>query len=295
MKVGFGKTEEKPVVDVESTPVAPETPAPANTTVVDATPVAAIPSNAVIPRPPQAVATTNTAPGGYNDEDIGFDDIILPRLNMVHGVGPLSEIFSPGEYVLNGTMVIHTPANAKKNIAGQPPLNVTVLGFKKRQYAEKTVGGKQGNLFNTVDEVVRANGTLDYKEAQSTNKTLYHTLATALILIQKPDYINDPEHLIFAHECEGKFYSLALWSMKSTAYTHAAKHIFTARKMGHLKAVKDDTGRIISGGYPSFSWSLTSELDTKFENPTNIPVLKAGGRNTPAFLKFVEAVLTDGN
>jgi len=287
MKVEFGKNE-TPAIDAEIVPPG---------AAVNAAPAEAIPTTpvntAVATRPPCPVA--ESAAPGYDDEDIGFDDIMLPRLNLVYGVGDLSQIYNPGEWVLNGSLVIHVPANPVKKVAGYPPVNLTVLGFKKRQYVEKTEGGAQGNLFNTQQEVVNANGTLDYKEAQTSGKKLYHTLATALILVQKPEHITDEDHLVFAHECEGKFYSLALWGMKSTVFTHAAKKIFTEKKLGVLKVVKNPEGVVIRGGYPSFSWDLTTKFETKYEQPTPIPVLKVATKNSPAFLEFVKDVLSSGN
>lgn len=278
MKVDFSnKPESAPVIDVESSPI------PA---AVDASPAAAIPTapanTAVIIRPPCAVA--ESAAPGYDDENIDFSDILLPRLNLTYGVGDLSQLYNPGEWILNGSLVLHVPPNPVKKVAGYPPLSLTVLGFKARQYVEKKDGGERGNLFNTPAEVVAANGTLDYREAKSTGKALYHTLATALILIEKPAHIPDEEHLTFAHECEGRFYALALFGMKSTVFTHAAKKIFTARKLGHLK-----------GGYSTHSWNLSTKFETKYEQPTPIPLLTAGARNSPAFAEFVKEVLSSGN
>lgn len=296
MKVDFSNNP-SPVIDVESSvvtgPVGPvgspgDVGSP-GVACVDTAPAETIPTTpantAVIVRPPADVATQESAAPGYNDEDIGFEDIMLKRLNLVYGVGDLSQIYEPGEWVLDGSLVLHVPANPLKKVAGFPPLNLTVLGFKKRQYVEQTKGGARGNLFNTTAEVVAAGGTLDYKESESTSKKLYHTLATALILVQKPAHIPDEEHLVFAHGCEGKFYSLALWGMKSTVFTHAAKKIFTEKKLGILKR----------GGYPSYSWDLTTKFESKYEQPTPIPVLTVGTKNTPAFAEFVKEVLDSGN
>lgn len=301
MKVDFSN---KPIIDVEATvsgpvgtvgpvgiPGSAGVPGPA----VDTTPAEAIPTASANSQPRNLPALPSDAPNMYDDENIGFDDIILPRLNIVHGVGDLSTIFNPGEIVLNQSLVIHVPKNDLKKVAGTKPLSLTVIGFKKRQYVEKTVGGAQGNLFSTTQEVVNAGGTLDYKEAQSTGKTLYQTLATALVLVEKPEQIPDEDRLLFAHECQGKWYSLALWSMKGTAFTHAAKHVFTARKLGHLKTVKDAEGKVASGGYPSYCWSLTTTVQTFGTNPTQIPVLKPGTKNSPEFKEFVGRVLTSGN
>lgn len=285
-RVSFSTTSPTPAVDVEivsETTVCPAVP------VIDATPATEIPTapvnTAVIPRPPAEVAKTTTA-GGYDDEDISFEDIILPALNIVQGIGDLSKIYNAGEITLNQALVVHVPANPEKKIAGTKPLNLTVIGFRKKKYVEDVKFGEPANVFKTEAEVVAAGGTLDYAEAASRKLQLYQRLATGLFLVQKPEHVADEDHLVFSHECEGKFYSLALWSMKKTAYTGGAKIIYTARKQGHLK----------TGGYPSFSWNLTTK-SKKYDNgnTAQVPVLTPGTRNTPAFVEFVQRVLTSGD
>jgi hypothetical protein len=81
-----------------------------------------------------AVATRTPQDNAFDDENIGFEDIRLPRLNIVQKVGDLSTIFTPGEIVLNQNLVIHSPGKDGK---GDSPINFTVLGFKKKQFVEK--------------------------------------------------------------------------------------------------------------------------------------------------------------
>ena len=235
--------------------------------------------------PPPGEVARSTA-GGYDDEDISFEDIILPALNIVQGIGDLSKVFNPGEITLNQSLVVHVPANPLKSVAGTKPLNLTVIGFRKKKYVEDVKFGEPAKVFKSEAEVVAAGGTLDYAEAKSRGLKLYQRLATGLFLVQKPEHVQDEDHLVFSHECEGKYYSLALWSMKKTAYTGGAKIIYTARKQGHLKA----------GGYPSFSWNLTTKLKP-FDggNSAHVPVLTPGARNTPAFIEFVQRVLSSGD
>lgn len=313
MKVSFSKTlevgapvAESPVIEVQATPVIPVV-EPAvksvivvatdtgtvEAVVVDSTPVSQIPTAPavngaviIIPKTETAVAQTDS-PSVFNDEDIGFDDIRLPRLNIVQKVGDLSNIFVPGEIVLNQSAVIHEPADATKKKAGHPPLILTVVGFKKKQYVEKVVGSEMGMLLNSELEVVAKGGTLDYKEWQQSNgaKKYFQRLATALILVQKPEHYTDEDNLSFPYECEGQHYALALFSMKGTAYTNAAKHIYTARKIGHLQAKL--------GGYPAQAWSLTTKLEKFGENYAHIPIIKPGPKNTEGFRAFVQE-LRDG-
>lgn len=282
-RVSFTNTPPAPVIDVEATPV--------NAPAIDATPATAIPTapanteTAVIVRPPAVVVPSDSVPG-YDDEAISFEDIILPALNIVQGIGDLSKIYNPGEITLNQSLVVHVPANPAKGIAGTRPLNLTVIGFRKKKYVEDVKFGLPAKVFKSEAELVAAGGTLDYAEAKSNGLQLYQRLATGLFLVQKPEHIQDEDHLVFSHECEGKFYSLALWSMKKTSYTGAAKIIYTARKQGHLRA----------SGYPSFNWNLTTKLKAfDGNNSAQVPVLTPGTRNTPEFMAFVQRVLTSGD
>lgn len=223
----------------------------------------------------------------FDDENIDFSDMIVPRLNLVQKVGDLSNIFNPGEIVLGQALVLHEPAT--KNSPGNPPLIFTVMGFRKKQYVEKTVGGALGQMFDNEAAVVGAGGTLDYKEAKMSEgtaqpKKLFQRMATALIVIERPEAIADKDHVTFPYECEGIYYALALWSMKGTSYTHAAKHIFTARKIGHLRTT----------GYVGQAWSLTSKLEEFAGNFAYVPVIKAAGRNSEEFKSFTRNILGSG-
>jgi len=289
---------------------APVTPPPASAPVaVDTAPAASIPTApapaplAVVPSQPLPVATPAYDPTRFDDDNIGFEDVILPRINIVQNVGDLSAIFGKGEIVLNQQLVIHEPAvtghpDPSKNKPGTGPLILTVLGFRRRQFTEKVSGGKLGMLLNTEEEVARNNGTLDYKEwkasvdaveaAKTTGaavppaKRRFERLATALILIEKPAALPDPDNINFPYEFGGKFYALTLWSMKGTAYTHAAKKIFTAKKIGHLKKT----------GYVGQAWSLTTESET-FENGNAafVPKIAPAAKNSDEFRKFAMDVI----
>jgi hypothetical protein len=303
MEVSFVKKDagaDAPVVEMVTT-VAGSAP------VVEAIPVAEIvspvPTNlAMVPVASAPIAVRQPEqPPFYDDENIGFEDIILPRLNIVQKVGELSNVFAGGEVIYNNSLPIYTPPILKDGAIVKPgtkPLNITILGFRKKQFVEKVIGGAMGALCNTEEEVAKLGGTLDFKENEAKVKAgipskLFQRLATALLLIEKPEHLVDADHIQFAHECEGRFYALALWSMKGTSYTGAAKTFFTARKMGHLKDRVID-GVKVRGHYHDYSWNLGTKLETYGANFAYIPVLTNGTKNSPAFMVFVADVLGMG-
>jgi hypothetical protein len=223
-----------------------------------------------------AVATrpSNPVPTPYSDENIGLHDIILPRLNLVQKVGELSNVFDHGSLLLNGEQVLFTCPKDPK--AAVTPLNILVLGFQPSKYVEKVEGGGRGGSYNTPAEVVEAGGTIDYNESKATGKPLYQESKTALVLIEKPEGVDDAN---FPHEFEGKKYCTALWTMKGTAYTHGAKVLLTARKIGKLRG---------PAGYRTAFYTLASKL-TSFNNQWYyIPVLKPSVDTTEAFRNWVK-------
>lgn len=295
MEVSFEKST-APAIDVPATvvpvaaPAVAETPAPtATVTEAPPTPATTIPTTSAVAvvAPVAAPAVAVSSPIAFDDENLGFEDIILPRINIVQKVGDLSNIFNGGEIVLNQTNVIHVPKDAKAPAVPTGDLVITVLGFRKRQFTEKVAGGKLGLLLNNEADIEKNNGTLNYNEWKQsvedakTNpaikpKRRFERLATALVLVQKPESLKDDDQVLFPYECEGKFYTLALWSMKGISYTNAAKILFTAKRMGHLR----------STGYAGFQYLLTSKLEDYDGNFAYKPVLTAGPKNTEVFRNF---------
>jgi len=295
MKVSFSKENvitptPVPGVSVESVNTA----APVIDVSATVTPAANIPSSPVAANT-GAVAVRERSPVQFDDNDISFNDIYLPKIHLVHNTGDLCKIFLPGEIVLNMTYVIHTSKHLSRE--GTEPLRITLLGFRKQQFVEKVIGGgERGLLVNTAAEVEAAGGTLDFNiwkqnsDARKANPALpeikrFETLATALVVIERPSHLKDDTQ--FPYEFEGKNYALALWGMKGTAFTNAAKDFYTARKIGFLR----------KGGYPARSWTVTTKLESyKNGNSAWIPVVAPCAEpNSDAFVSFVKDVFGAGN
>lgn len=238
--------------------------------------------------PTQALAC-RTAPvlGDYIPD---FNDIILPRINIVQNIGTLKESFSPGEVTFGQSVVLFTPPriNAKTgNVesAGTKPMVMTVIGFKMPiRFVEKVIGGIRGLIVNSEDEVRLAGGTLDYnewnlKKAQGMKR--FEPLAEALVAIERPEHCPN-NGTTFVYTVNDKQYAFAWWAMKGTSYTEAAKRVFfTARRTGCL--IK---------GYPSFSYNVSvTEKGYPNGNRAWIPVCLPREQSTPEFISLVKDFL----
>lgn len=287
MKVSFEKSiVETPVegVTIDTTTTHVESPA------VEASPAVSVASTAVATRQESAHAI-------FDDNAIGFEDIRLPRINIVQKVGDLSNTFRDGEIVLDQTHVIYAPV---RQIPGQPalanpaPLNIVVIGFKRTVFVEKVEGGAMGLTCRTREELVKCGGTLDYKEWQESvraNKEnpsvkalrRFDNMATALILVEKPATFPDPNKTIFPYEVTGKQFVLAFFTMKASAFNAGAKAIFTHKK------TRSFSNPNVS--YADNYFTLASELK-KFPTGTfaQIPDIRAAALVEPEVTRLVNTI-----
>lgn len=273
-----------PAIEVKSEVVKTETPVAGVT-------VDSVNTHAVATRPSVSLAPR----GGMVLGDVipDFSQIIMPRINIVQGIGALKDSFPVGAIVFNQQTVLFTPPVLKKNQQtgvdeliqpALPPVNITVLGFRPTRFAEKVEGGVRGIICNTEDQVRSCGGTLDYAEwklKKASGMKYFQPLAEALVAIRRPAHCADDDS-VFVYPVEGHKYALGLWAMKGTSYTAAAKGaFFTHRKMGCLMK-----------GYPTKNYNFTTKLKP-FEggNACWVPVVLPSENSSPAFLDFVREVL----
>lgn len=265
--VNFGNPNGAAAAPTSAAPVNNPTPAP----------VSDIPSSAVAKRDPLAMA----------DALPEFRDLILPRINLVQGVGQLKDTFQQGGIVYGQATTLFTPPVIRNGVvekAAMAPLNVTILGFRPTRFAERVEGGARGLIVNSEKEVASNGGTTDWNEwnmKKAAGMRLFQTLAEAMVAIERPAALADDD-TIFVYECNGKKYALAIWGFKGAAYTAACKRVlFTARLAGCLR-----------NGYPTHSFSVTTRLE-KFGtgNSAWVPVFVAGAKSSPEFLTFTAGIL----
>lgn len=237
------------------------------------------------PAPSTAVAKRDNL--GLGDTLPFFRDIILPRLNIVQGVGQLKDTFQQGAIVYAQSTVIFTPPvmkNGQLEKAAMAPVNMTILGFRPTRFAERVDGGARGLIVNSEAEVTANGGTLEWNEwnlKKASGMRYFQTLAEAMVAIERPVDIKDDD-TTFVYEVGGKKYALAIWGLKGAAYTAACKRVlYTARLAGCLRS-----------GYPAHSFSVTTRMD-KFGtgNTAWVPVLVPGAKSSPEMLAFIGGIL----
>jgi hypothetical protein len=286
MEVSFNTNPSQP-----SVPVEPQA-AVAGTPIVQNAPVAATPP----PAAPQVPAVRNAQPVGKADNFLmgdflpSFADIILPRLSLSQNIGTLKESFLPGSVVLDRKVALFIPPAMKDGQVTRqatPPVNIIVVGFRPTRFVEKVVGSAdRGQIVKTERDVQLAGGTLDWAEwnlKKASGMKLFQPLADAFLVIERPESLAS-DNTNFTYEVEGRFYALALWAMKGTSYTAAAKRVFfTGRRIGILR----------QEGYPSWVFSLATREDTfGGGNKAWTPICLPKEKTSPAMLSFIGDVLS---
>jgi len=216
--------------------------------------------------------------GGFRDDpdDVDPADLVLPRLNIVQKVGELSESFEAGVLLLGKTVELANPCR------------LLLVGFRSLQFVERVPGGAPGRILNSLEEVAEAGGTTDYNEAEDRDIPLFQRMATAMVVIEAPADASAEELNYFPFEFDGCHYALALWSMKGTAYTHAAKHFKTARRAGVFKG---KFTRHLKAGYINQFVTLGTEVKKYGRNFAAIPVMELDEPTTPEFRAWLSEVL----
>lgn len=290
MEISFTKNSKNPTIVVDSE-VKPGTPVDIDKAFAESPGVEVNPHAA----PQQSMLPATIGPGATEfagDYLPGFKDVILPRINIVQGVGQLKDSFPQGAIVYGQSLALFTPpiidkATGNVKQASMPPVEIIVLGFRPTRYVEKISGGERGMLVNSEAEVRAAGGTTDYNEwnlKKASGMKRFETLAEAFILIKRPKSVADDDSVFIFKGGDDKF-ALALWAMKGTAYTHAAKRVFfTARMMGCLS----------KEGYPSWSYNFTTRSETGGGNTYFVPVCVPNAPTTPPVRDLVKSILNPG-
>ena len=223
-----------------------------------------------------------------------FEDVIFPRLNLVHNTGALKDTFIPGSLVLGRATALFVPPDINATTGevrrvATAPIVVTCLGHRPERFVEKPdvyVPGQQNQICYSEEEVRSVGGTTIYAEwklKKADGMRRFDTLVDFAVIIERPASVEDDD-TIFVYQVGGKKYTIALWALKSTAYTAVAKAVFfTQRRMGSM----------LKGGYPSMSWNISSRVKPfPGGTPTWVPVATPNSKSSQEMIDFAKQILT---
>lgn len=218
-----------------------------------------------------------TAPGqslmniGQVSGDVDSRDLVIPRLELVQKVGPLSTVESLdfGDLVLNKSITlsgIHTEKGPNTEVL------ITVLSIVK-SYEEvvpydPSGQGPRGRTFTSAAQLDAADLWTDWRNDQ---KPPAREVANMLVLIEQPEGLDSPSFHLGAG---GKRYALAAWVVRSGAYNRAAKKVFSADKI-----------ELAETGLVSGVWSLHTERYTSGGNVIAVPFMQLVGKHDMEVLK----------
>ena len=203
--------------------------------------------------------TSGLVAGNGITGDLDASDISFPRLQIVQGMGNLSENYKKGEIVLDGESLISD---------GPTPIEFTVCRIGK--LFEENVDWDSGEIPRIMPkaDAIEIGGSFEW--GANGEKPNWLPIADALICIKG----DDPE--VFPFDYEGNNFAFALWRIKGTAYKRAAVPIFTAARMYYREGLR-------TGGF-----LLNTEKATFGGKSVHVPKIRRGARHDPKFSEWLK-------
>lgn len=167
-------------------------------------------------------------------------ELRLPALNIVQGVGPLSETFIPGAIVIDRTLEILPSPKGRKPTDPKVSLNLTIVGARPVTFVEKQATYDPGTptlRCNSEREVAELGGTLDYATHKRDGKPLFERMVTLLGLVEKPAHVEDlTKFPIGITLSDGKTvgaFAPILIHLRGVQYNNGFVPLSTARRSGY--------------------------------------------------------------
>lgn len=220
--------------------------------------------------PQEITVSSASIPGGAKGMQGEFTarDIQLPRLSLVQKIGDLADSgLMPGSFVFNKEVQLTD---------GKTPIEMTVLRLVK-QYRQKLEYGDPATplVFDTQQQVIDNGGTLRYGEPN-----YFQEVAHLFVAIAKPTNLAEEHAAHFYRQHNGKHYTLAVYSVASTAFTAVGKKVITA---GYNQ---------LRDGLWLGKWALTSNLQKNTKGSWFVPDAKFDGMHDKEAAAFFEGMVS---
>jgi hypothetical protein len=203
----------------------------------------------------------NDAVGEFN-----ADDVERAYMTIVSKVGELSNLFTPGEILLNKEFVIGST---------KAPLEVIAIAIRKRYQNDLPFGEEMGEEVNTAMEVLDKGGVMEYRPfADKTSTYYWKPILQVVFLVKKPEGLSPDAATFFPFAIGDSDYAVVGFSARTkTGYNGIAKPLIG------LKRAK--------GNVRCRTWRLTTKGET-WEDRSWIQVsLRSTGDTTKEVLDFL--------
>lgn len=211
-----------------------------------------------------AVMTMQSGAVGQLTGAIAPQDIPMPILSIAYGVGALSELFNPGDLVLDKEHLLVHKAQ---------PLNVIIVSADVywKEYLDQAAfqAGLRPSVCRTTAEVEALGGTTTYGEDGS--PPTFKQAMTVKMLIEKPE---DVDCYMFSTELLGRKYAPARWYVDKTAFKRRG-----GKGVG-VEIVKQAGFALKERGLLAGKWQVTTGFEEMGKNKVIAPSIKLVGQHT---------------
>jgi hypothetical protein len=196
--------------------------------------------------------------GEFNNRDIR-----LPYLRIVQKISDDAATYGAGSLLFNGEVKIATE--------GQP-IKMTFLAMNK-SYEEKLPmqSEKRPLVCDTAEEVLKAGGSFNPKDPH-----YFAEVAMLQVVLERPEGLSEQDSLLFPYQAPNKkWYAMALWTARGTAYGQTAPILYTASL------------NFLADGLYQGEWSVSTDKRTNSKGSWHVPSLRFNGKHEGEMLDFM--------
>jgi hypothetical protein len=217
---------------------------------------------ALVPSPKKELANLTNAAGDVIGE---FDtkDIRLPYLRIVQKISDDASTFGSGSILFNGEVKLATEGN---------PIRMTFVQMQKF-YEEKLPmqAEKRPLICDTAEEVLKAGGSFNMKDEH-----YFAEVVMLRVVLERPETISEQDSLLFPYKApNGKWYAMALWTARGTAYGQTGPVLYTASL------------NFLAEGLYHGEWNVSTEKRTNSKGSWHVPSLRFNGKHEGEMLDFM--------
>jgi len=221
-----------------------------------------------------AVVVADTAGFGEIAGEVDQDDLIIPRLIQVHGVGDLAQEFDHGSLCINGDVQLMEMKDKKFSEEIQfIPLKAQKVYRENFAYNEAATKDSIPREFSSEQQVLDAGGKVTKWES---GQGMFRPAMNLLMAVVMPkEGLDEDLGPYFLDEYGDEVFGIFAMRLAKGAYNSAGKQLLT------------DYGRVLKrmpGGLPGSRYRMVIENQKKGDNWVWTPVIKRIMKNNPTEL-----------